>query len=132
VVALTASAFEQDRIEILASGCDGFLSKPIRIADLYGLLQTHLQVALPGMTADNNPATGDSVWVEGQMQQQIARLPAMVRQTVRQAALRVDMEEMQEAITAVAGHNPRLAQAFKKMADDYDFDAIASLLWDRE
>lgn len=132
VVALTASAFEQDRIEILASGCDGFLSKPIRIADLYALLQTHLQVALPGMTADNNLPAGEAAGNEAQLHQQTARLPASVRQALRQALLRVDMEEIQEAITAVTRHNSSLAQVFKKMVDDYDFDAIADLLRETE
>ncbi|MBG0791355.1 MAG: response regulator [Desulfovibrionaceae bacterium] len=36
VVAVTASAFEEDRQQAIDAGCTGFLTKPIRKADIFG------------------------------------------------------------------------------------------------
>ncbi|WP_404789455.1 ATP-binding protein [Altericista sp. CCNU0014] len=44
ILALTASAFEEQRAEILNSGCDDFLGKPFRIEEIFGKLSKYLGV----------------------------------------------------------------------------------------
>jgi CheY-like chemotaxis protein len=39
LIALTASAFKEDRDRCLEAGMDGFLSKPIKVADLQAVLE---------------------------------------------------------------------------------------------
>jgi len=43
IVALTARAMEGDREQILAQGCDDYLSKPIRYKELLDLVAQHLE-----------------------------------------------------------------------------------------
>ncbi len=47
IVALTANAFSSDREACIAAGMDGFLSKPVRKADLLACLAEHLTPASP-------------------------------------------------------------------------------------
>lgn len=44
VLALTASAFEEDRAAVLASGCDGFLRKPIEVDVIFAAMAEYLGV----------------------------------------------------------------------------------------
>jgi CheY-like chemotaxis protein len=61
VVALTASAFAEERQAILAAGADGFLGKPFRLNVLAELVARHLGLARPAVSAaDGDAATGAS------------------------------------------------------------------------
>lgn len=44
LVVLTASTFKQQEIEIIATGCDGYLRKPVHPAEVFNELQRHLPV----------------------------------------------------------------------------------------
>jgi CheY-like chemotaxis protein len=47
VVALTAQAQEADRTRALEAGCDGFITKPIRLAQFPGEVEAFLCPAVP-------------------------------------------------------------------------------------
>jgi signal transduction histidine kinase/DNA-binding response OmpR family regulator len=44
IVAITASAFEEDRTMVLEAGCDDFIRKPFKIHDILSCLARHLSV----------------------------------------------------------------------------------------
>jgi PAS domain S-box-containing protein len=44
IIAITASAFEQNQTESISAGCNGYLSKPFREADLLRMLEKHLHL----------------------------------------------------------------------------------------
>lgn len=56
IVALTAYAMEETRKEILAAGCNDFLSKPFKNEELFGLFERHLDVKYT-YREDEKPAT---------------------------------------------------------------------------
>jgi response regulator RpfG family c-di-GMP phosphodiesterase len=44
IVAVSANAFESDEDQAAASGCDGFVTKPVHLQDLLEQLQLHLSL----------------------------------------------------------------------------------------
>ena len=53
IIALTAHALEQERAQILLSGCDGFIRKPYRENEIWGELKKHLGITFTTMASSS-------------------------------------------------------------------------------
>ncbi|WP_437896435.1 ATP-binding protein [Sorangium sp. So ce124] len=126
VVAMTASAFEQNRALAAEAGCDDFVSKPFRDADILGLLTKHLgarfeyeeRAAEPG-AAQGAPAVD--------LARAAAGLPASLRKDLRRAATRLDAKAVQATIDRFRPEDAELAGAVAELARGYRFDSILAL-----
>ncbi|WP_437779390.1 ATP-binding protein [Sorangium sp. So ce1097] len=126
VVAMTASAFEQNRALALEAGCDDFVSKPLRDADIFGLLTRHLgarfdQEARPAERRPAPPARGVD------LARAAAELPASLRKDLRRAATRLDAKAVQAALERFRPEDAELAGAVAELARGYRFDSILAL-----
>ncbi|WP_438040470.1 ATP-binding protein [Sorangium sp. So ce128] len=126
VVAMTASAFEQNRALAAEAGCDDFVSKPFRDADILGLLTKHLgarfeyeeRAAEPG-AAQGAPAVD--------LARAAAGLPAALRKDLRRAATRLDAKAVQATLDRFRPEDADLAGAVAELARGYRFDSILAL-----
>ncbi|WP_434044331.1 MULTISPECIES: ATP-binding protein [Sorangium] len=135
VVAMTASAFEQNRALALQSGCDDFVSKPLRDADIFGLLTKHLgarfdeesrprEVDAAGWPA---PARGVDTARGVDLARAAAELPPSLRKDLRRAATRLDAKAVQATIERFRPEDAELAGAVAELARGYRFDSILAL-----
>ncbi len=125
IVALTASAFEEERAEIMAAGCDDFVRKPFRAAVIWDVLERHLGVAFeeagpieaaapPSPEAPLTPAA-------------LAHLPSAWREAFHKAALSADADALQSLLQELRDADLPLRHRLQALLDEFRFDVLAEL-----
>ncbi len=93
VLALTASAFEEQRLEIQGAGCDDFVRKPFKAYDIFEAMGNHLGVSYLH-DEDNESKTSDrSADAYVPSRKMIEKLSEATRADLANAALELDGEK---------------------------------------
>jgi len=127
VVALTASAFEEDREAILAAGCDDFVRKPFREHEIFDALQRHLGVRFVYNTATPTPGTSAGMSLK-ELRAQVKALPDKWATNLYQAAVALNAEQMLELIESVRPQAPDLADTLAQWVRDYEYERLLTLV----
>ena len=128
VIALTASAMDDQRQTAIQSGADDFLAKPCSQFELLEKMRIHLKIAYEYEDISRNemePAAEASALSADRLGQ----LPREILEALRVATLRGKKILIDKLILKVheAGH-AESAQALKKLADNYDYPALTRSL----
>ncbi len=128
IIALTARVFEEDRAVSLSAGCDDFLYKPFREADLFDLLHKHLGVRF--VYEEEQRAEDRREKAEGRealTPEALAALPQELRSSLHEATESIDMETTNTVIERIREHNPSLADVLAELVKNYRFDILQEL-----
>ncbi len=127
IIALTASAFEEDRMTILSGGCDDFVRKPFREAEIWEKLETHLGVRFIYEDRAPVPLSAPSAEVEETLTSQTrATLPAEWLAAVHSAAAQADADVVLELIEQIRPQRQLLAETLTNLVHNFRFDTIMS------
>jgi len=124
IVALTASAFKEQRKKIRTAGCDEVVNKPFRTHEIFETMAQHLGVRYRYGNAFPRPALAP-VEVTAEV---LADLPKELMEALRVAALSLSNEEFNGALDAVREQKPDLAEGLAGLAREFRFDRILELL----
>jgi two-component system sensor histidine kinase/response regulator len=132
VIALTASAFEEDRQVILSEGCDDFVRKPFREAEIFDKLTTHLGVCFVYEETETTaqaprPADGAASPQERLTPADLADLPPDWVAELYQAAVQADGDLVLELVEQIRAQHPSVAEALAGLARNYRLDIIVTL-----
>ncbi|MDX2242433.1 MAG: response regulator [Leptolyngbyaceae cyanobacterium bins.302] len=131
VVALTASAFEEQRQKILLAGCDDFIRKPFKKEEILACITKHLQVdllyennsfALEYKTSSSKSASNVSLNSES--------LTVMSRIWLNQmhsAAAQGSDAVLFDLIQQIPSEHSSLSKALTQLVSDFQFEQIMSL-----
>ena len=140
IVALTASALEEDRVVMLSEGCDDYMRKPFREADLFDALARHLGVRfvyqevvqdrertrrIPG-----EPSQGALALTAGDLElaERMAALPPDWVVDLREATILGDLGLILARIDQIREQDAALAEALAALAHNFDHDKILALI----
>ena len=124
IIAITASAFEEQREKILKAGCDDFVAKPFREQTIFDKLTQHLGVKFIYESEVNDR---DAESKQKLTFQDLSPLPVELVAQLNRAAIAVDAEQIERLIAQIPEAQDRIAQAIAQMLNKYDFDAIIEL-----
>ncbi len=131
IIALTASAFEEERQKILSIGCDDFIRKPFTQEVLLEKLSQHL-----GVKYTNEVKTTDTTVVDQSTQifvsvaeilSHLSQMSPDWLQNIYYAAASCSDELILELLKQVPSDNGQLFKVIKDLANNYQFEKIMEL-----
>jgi predicted ATPase/signal transduction histidine kinase/CheY-like chemotaxis protein len=130
IIALTASAFEEERALVLSAGCDDFLRKPFREADIFEVMHKHIGVRYiyDEPTAPGAKTLSDKDIQDALTPEVIAAVPSELLASLEQAASFAYMSEIDRYIEEIRSYNTTVADALAALALDFDYGSIISLI----
>lgn len=128
IIALTASAFEEQREKVINAGCDDFICKPFPEQVIFDKLTEHLGVKFiyEKKLNDISPKSVEQATKSFSFQD-LSSLSAEFIAELNQAAIAVDAEKIENLIAHLPDSHQDIAQAIKQMLTNYDFDTIVDL-----
>lgn len=128
IIALTASAFDEEKDSILAAGCDAFLRKPFREQDLFDILAEHLGVRFVYDTVTGSQNGATAVTTAEQYTALLTALPNPWLTAFRTAVLQLDLTQMLALLDQIQAQSPALAKHLTELAHSFEYDQITALL----
>ena len=123
IIAVTASAFKEDREQILAAGCDDFVRKPVCAEEIVDRLTKYLGVRFVYQEiAVGQPREPGSIGLEDSLD--LAGLPADWLADLRQAVIETDIEKITLLAAGISDRRPVLANALLKLVGNFDYEPI--------
>ena len=129
IVALTASAMEDDRRMVAASGADDFLAKPCPEKELFEMLRLLLNVTYD---YEESAVAENQVPAPALSGERLMQLSARLTEDLLDAIAGGSKRQMDAIILKVrATHDNLLANALQDLADRYEYDILTRILQER-
>ena len=126
IIALTASAFEEDQINIMKSGADGFLTKPVKDHEIYDMIAVQLGISYQyeeKILQDKvrQEAETANSWDEAPLSQEGS-------DKMREAIEAGDVELLMKCLDKLSGQGHSLAKQLQTLAQRYEYEKMINLL----
>jgi signal transduction histidine kinase/DNA-binding response OmpR family regulator len=129
IIAVTASAFDDEREKVLASGCDEFLRKPYRETEIFDILNRHLGIRYQyeqtqfAETETQSPTTQKQKLSPADL----AHLPTTLLEELHQALIELNLVQTTAIINKIQKQDAQIANNLKALTDNFEYDKLLAL-----
>ncbi|MEG4224706.1 AAA family ATPase [Microcoleus sp. N9_B2] len=127
IIAITASSFEEEKAVILSTGCDDFVRKPFREANIFDVLHKHIGVQFV-FEELNAAASFTENEVNVLTKTAFSELPPELVANLQQAISNLDLEQMQTVINQIREINQPLARASAACIKNFQYEQLLNLI----
>jgi predicted ATPase/signal transduction histidine kinase/DNA-binding response OmpR family regulator len=125
IVAITASAFDEQTQDILAARCNEVVYKPFKDHEIFETMARLLDVEYLYEEEGEEAARKERINLTPEM---LADLPGELLQELRETTLALNREAVLEVIARIADHAPEVAAGLKELVDNYQMVQLRELL----
>ena len=124
IIAVSASAFEDDRRQALAAGASSFFGKPFRESELLEKLRAGLGIEYVYVAEVPHEAAEPGGLDDAPAGPPRLLLPAKTVEELRQAAGSADYGRLIEILDAMASANPETMTVLREIVERFDYSAL--------
>ncbi|MEG4324031.1 ATP-binding protein [Microcoleus sp. herbarium5] len=128
IIALTASVLEEERAVILSAGCDAFMRKPFREADIFDAMHKHIGVRYiyedPGQANLSALKEGDRAMTAADF----VKLPESLVANLKLAILNADMDLIDSLVDEIRLKDAVTAGAIATCIENFEYDKVLKLI----
>jgi PAS domain S-box-containing protein len=129
IVALTASAFEEDRETILSAGCDDVVRKPFRKDEIFDMLAKYLGVCFIYGEEPAPPTTAPLADVQDVLTPAaLAALPSGYLAELHQATIKGDLDLILTLADQIRERDATLTDVLADLARNFEYKKILALI----
>jgi signal transduction histidine kinase len=143
IIALTASAFEESRSEVLQAGCDDFVRKPFQEPIIFNMMAKHLPLRyvyedIPSLEAQtdsrrlhpglpSSPRQAEAL-SPASLASSLKTMPLVWLSEVQNAAIQADGDWLRQLIAEIPQQEYSLTTQLSTLTEKFEFDSILELL----
>ena len=122
IIAVTASAMDDNRQELMEIGADDFIGKPFREAELFQKIHVHVGVEYE-YADDHIPEAPTKLTASC-----LAQWPQGLIDAMRDAVVTADLDQLLAKIKEGEASDPNNAKALRRLAEDFQYQKLLDLL----
>jgi CheY-like chemotaxis protein len=124
LIAVTASAMDENRQELMAIGADDFIGKPFREAELFQKIHAHVGVEY---VYAEDPAAAVTEEVIELSPESLAGCSQELIRALREAVITADLDLLLAKIQEVEACDSRVARGLRDLAENFQYEKLLEL-----
>ena len=132
IIAVTASAFEENRREILSIGADGFIRKPFQENMIFETIREHLEIEYQYEEEDIDEIPEVISLDDEEILDKLRAIPSKVIAEMRDATLSGHITRLFELLKQVDEIDTQLANKLGELANQFEYDQLLTYFQDED
>ncbi len=124
IIAVTASAMDENRQELLGIGADDFIGKPFQEVELFEKIQAHLGIEY--LYAADPGAIGPEEAIE-LTRESLVGLPQNLIDSMREAVISADLDHLLATIQELEAYDSGVVQELRRLAEHFEYSKLLDL-----